>query len=207
MDQQAREQAFMSALVTEHFVQQSAASATINESSSRASLYLLSLSSSLVALGFATQSKQAFPYFAAAILPAIFVLGIFSFVRITDTAMANLGSLQAIVRIRAYYAGLVPEAPKFFGPPEAADAVESAFHFLGMKRSWINALFSMASTLAAVNALVAGVGVVILLVAILGVGSLGVAVALGAVLVILLMVAAVVYQIRRFERVVAAGRG
>lgn len=59
MDQQAREQAFMSALVTEHFAQQSAASATISESSSRASLYLLSLSSSLVALGFATQSRQA----------------------------------------------------------------------------------------------------------------------------------------------------
>jgi hypothetical protein len=31
MDQQAREQAFTSALVTEHFVQQSAASATISE--------------------------------------------------------------------------------------------------------------------------------------------------------------------------------
>ena len=98
MDLQAREQAFMSALVTEHFVQQSAASATISESSSRASLYLLSLSSSLVALGFATQSRQAFPYFAATILPAIFVLGIFSFVRVTDTAMSNLNSLREIGR-------------------------------------------------------------------------------------------------------------
>jgi hypothetical protein len=202
MDQQAREQAFMSALVTEHFAQQSAASATISESSSRASLYLLSLSSSLVALGFATQSRQAFPYFAGAILPAIFVLGIFSFVRITDTAMANLSSLQAIVRIRRYYAGLLPEAPKFFGPPETVDDIASAFTFLGAKRSWINALFSMASTLAAINSLVAGVGVVILLVAIFGIGSLGLAVAIGAVLLILLMVGAVVYQIRRFEQMV-----
>jgi hypothetical protein len=67
MDQQASEQAFMSTLVTEHFAQQSTASATISESSSRASLYLLSLSSSLIALGFATQSRQTFPYFAAAI--------------------------------------------------------------------------------------------------------------------------------------------
>jgi hypothetical protein len=59
MDQQAKEQAFMSALVTEHFVQQSAAGATKSESSSRASLYLWSPSSSLVALRFAAQSQAS----------------------------------------------------------------------------------------------------------------------------------------------------
>lgn len=203
MDQQAKEQAFMSALVTEHFVQQSAASATISESSSRASLYLLSLSSSLVALGFATQSKQAFPYFAAGVLPAIFVLGIFSFVRITDTAMANLNSLQAIARIRRYYAGILPEAGNFFGERDTEDDAATAITFLGTTRSWINALFSMASAVAAINSMVAGVGTVILLVAIFGVGAIGVAVAIGAALVILLVVLAVAYQIRRYEQMVA----
>ncbi|HKW71618.1 MAG TPA: hypothetical protein VJQ08_02180 [Candidatus Dormibacteraeota bacterium] len=192
----------MSALVTEHFVQQSAASATIAESSSRASLYLLSLSSSLVALGFATQSKQVFPYFAAAILPAIFVLGIFSFVRVTDTAMANLNSLRAIVRIRRFYAGLLPEAPKFFGQHDGEGDMATVFTFIGTTRSWINALFSMASTLAAINSLVAGVGVVILLVAVFGSGSLGWAVAVGVVLVIAQMVVAIAYQLRRFAQTV-----
>ena len=206
MDQQAREQAFMSALVTEHFVQQSAASATISESSSRASLYLLSLSSSLVALGFATQSREAFPYFAAGILPAIFILGIFSFVRVTDTAMANLNSLRAIVRIRRFYAGLVPDASRFFGQHDGEGDTAMVFSFLGMTQSWVNALFSMASTLAAINSLVAGVGVVIVLVAIFGPGSFGPAVAVAAVVVILLMVLAVNYQLRRFAHLVA-GRG
>ena len=204
MDQRAKEQAFMSALVTEHFVQQSAASATISESSSRASLYLLSLSSSLVALGFAAQSRQALPYFAVGILPAIFILGIFSFVRVTDTAMANLNSLQAIVRIRNYYAGLVPEAARFFGQPEARDDAATALTFLGLSRSWINALFSMASTLAAINSLVAGVGVAVLLVTILGTGSLGVAAFIGVMLVIVLMVAAVAYQLRRYAEMMAS---
>lgn len=203
MDQQAREQAFMSALVTEHFVQQSAASATISESSSRASLYLLSLSSSLVALGFAAQSKQAFDYFAAAILPAIFILGIFSFVRVTDTAMTNLNSLRALVRIRRYYAGLVPDAANFFGQHDAGGDMTKALTFIGLSRSWINAFFSMASTLAAINSIVAGVGVAILLVSILGTGSLGVAVAVAVVLVILLMIAAIAYQLRRFAQTVA----
>jgi hypothetical protein len=203
MDQQAREQAFMSALVTEHFVQQSAASATISESSSRASLYLLSLSSSLVALGFSTQSRQAFPYFAAGILPAIFILGVFSFVRIVDTSMANLDSLRAIVRIRRFYAGLLPEAAKFFGQRDTDGDTATALTFLGITRSWTNALFSMASTLAAINALVAAVGVVILLVTIFGVQSLGLAVAISAILVILLMVAAIWYQLWRFQQLVA----
>lgn len=203
MDQQAREQAFMSALVTEHFVQQSAASATISESSSRASLYLLSVSSSLVALGFATQSKEAFPYFAAGILPAIFILGIFSFVRVTDTSMANLNALRAIVRIRRFYTGLVPEAARFFGDHGSDGDTTTALNFLGITRSWVNALFSMASTLAAINSLVAGVGVVILLVSLFGLGSLGYAVALGAALVIALMFVAIAYQLRRFAQMVA----
>ena len=202
MDQQAREQAFMSALVTEHFVQQSAASATISESSSRASLYLLSLSSSLVALGFAAQSRQVFIYFAAAILPAIFILGIFSFVRVTDTSMANLNSLRAIVRIRRFYAGLVPDAAKFFGDHSSDGDTATALNFLGITRSWANALFSMASTLAAINSLVAGVGVVILLVSIFGTQSIGLAVAIAAVIVIVLMVLAIAYQLRRFAQTV-----
>jgi hypothetical protein len=204
MDQQAKEQAFISALVTEHFVQQSAASATISESSSRASLYLVSLSSSLVALGFATQATHAFPYFAAGILPAIFILGIFSFVRVVDTSMANLNSLRAIVRIRRFYAGLVPEAVRFFGQPDTGGEAATAITFLGTSQSWTNALFSMASTLAAVNSMVAGVGVVIVLVAIFGTRSLVWAVVLGILVVIGLMVAAVAYQLRRFAQMVAS---
>ena len=206
MDQLAREQAFMSALVTEHFVQQSAASATIAESSSRASLYLLSLSSSLVALGFATQSKQAFPYFAAGILPAIFILGVFSFVRVTDTSIANLNSLRAIVRIRRFYAGLVPEATRFFGEHETEGDAATAFTLMGTSESWVNVLFSLASTIAAINSLVAGVGVVVLMVALFGPGVLAAAVAVAAVLVVALMVAAIAYQLRRFARR-AAHRG
>ena len=50
-----RQTAFMSALVTEHFVLQTAASATVTEAASRTSLYVFSLSSSLVAMGFVSQ--------------------------------------------------------------------------------------------------------------------------------------------------------
>ncbi len=67
-----RQAAFMTALTTEHFVLQTAASSTVSEAAARASLYVLSLSSSLVAMGFASRSQEVFLAFAAAILPLCF---------------------------------------------------------------------------------------------------------------------------------------
>jgi len=60
MDEKERRSAFLSALTTEHFVLQTAASATVSESAARASIYILALSSTLVAMGFASQSREAF---------------------------------------------------------------------------------------------------------------------------------------------------
>jgi hypothetical protein len=51
MEQQAREQAFISALTTEQFVLQAARSANIGEMTGRATVYMGAVSSSLIALG------------------------------------------------------------------------------------------------------------------------------------------------------------
>jgi len=50
MDDTERQTAFMSALVTEQFVLQTAASATVNEAGARTSLYVLSLSGTAVSM-------------------------------------------------------------------------------------------------------------------------------------------------------------
>lgn len=105
-----RHTAFMSALVTEHFVLQTAASATVAEAASRTSLYVFSLSSSLVAMGFVSQFPQTFRLFAAAILPALFVLGLLTIVRLVASGIENLQFLRGIARIRGYYRTLTPEA-------------------------------------------------------------------------------------------------
>jgi len=68
---------FMSALGAEYFVLQSTASSTISESSSRVSIYLSSLASGLVALGFSSSSPRAFASLAFTVLPTVFVLGWF----------------------------------------------------------------------------------------------------------------------------------
>jgi hypothetical protein len=77
----AAPQGFMSALVTEHFVLQSTASATISESGSRVAIYLSALSSGLVAIGFASSSPHALGSLAFTVLPMVFMLGHFTIVR------------------------------------------------------------------------------------------------------------------------------
>jgi hypothetical protein len=164
MDGPARQSAFLSALVTEHFVLQSAASTTVSEAAGRSTLYLSVLSSSLVALGFAAQSPGMFAPFAATVFPAVFVLGVFTVARLVDTGVQNLTFLAGIARIRGYYRTLVPEASEYFAPwgqieqDRAAEALAS----LARRRSLLTGLGTSASMVAWVNSIVAGVGVALL---------------------------------------------
>src|SRR4029453_14950205 len=114
MDQQEPSSAFISALTTEHYVLQSAISGNTSEVGTRASLYLFSLSSSLVALGFVSRSPELFGPFVAIVLPALFILGLFTTVRLVDSNLEALLYLHGIARIRRYYRTLGPEAAKHF---------------------------------------------------------------------------------------------
>ena len=74
MEQQAREQAFISALTTEQFVLQAARSANVGEMTGRATVYMGAVSSSLIAFGFLAQVVTHLDPFVAAVLPAVFLL-------------------------------------------------------------------------------------------------------------------------------------
>ncbi len=112
MDDKERQSAFISALTTEHFVLQTAVNATTNEAGTRASLYILSLSSSLIAMGFASRSPEIFVPFVAIVLPALFLLGVFTVVRLVDSNLESMQFLTDIARIRGYYRTLTPEAAR-----------------------------------------------------------------------------------------------
>ena len=141
---------FMSALVTEHFVLQSTASATISESGSRVAIYLSSLSSGLVALGFASSSPHALAALSFTVLPTVFILGWFTVVRLVDTSVANIVSLRRMERIRRYYASIVPSAADYF----AADDSVTGTHGVSYGR-W-SFLFTMASMVIVVNCVLGG---------------------------------------------------
>jgi hypothetical protein len=97
-------QAFMSALVTEHFVLQSARSTTVSEAVGRMAVYLTCVSSSLVAFGFFAAATHRLAPVVATVLPALIILGVLTFVRLVETAVENVMFLMRIEAIRGYYA-------------------------------------------------------------------------------------------------------
>lgn len=197
-----RPEAFLSALVTEHFVLQSAASTTVSEASGRASLYLSAVSSSLVAMGFAAQAPGVFLPFAAAVIPALLIMGIFTIVRLVDTGVQNLSYLAGIARIRAYYRTLAPDAPRYFaewgqavpGKTETSQALAA----LSRRRGVVTSMGTAASMVAVVNNLIAGAGTALALDRLFGGDRLAVAVPAGVLVAVAGQVAFYAYQYRRY---------
>jgi hypothetical protein len=178
-------------------VLQTANSATVTEAMGRATLYVMALSSALVAMGFASRSREILVPFAATVLPAVFVLGVLTTIRLTDTALESQQYLVGIARIRAHYRTLAPEAARLFAPergrwPEAGGSpalgLGTAVAFLG----------TSATTVAVINAIVAGAGVTLLARDRLGAGRAGLALALGVATVLALVLGFYRFQRWRF---------
>ena len=181
---------FMSALVTEHFVLQSAASSTISESGSRVAIHLSALSSGLVAIGFASSSHHALAALAFTVLPTVFALGWFTIVRLIDTSVANVVSLRRIELIRGYYASIVPSAAAYFEPDEPMTGTQ------GVRYGRWSFLFTMASMVIVVNSVLGGATVA--LVGTLAVKApVGIATVIGVAAGLALLALALRYEHRR----------
>ncbi len=90
----------LSALMTEHFVLQSARGAITGEATSRVSIYLATLSSALIALGFVSSRPEALTGLAIGVFPVVVLLGEFTFLRLVQIAREDIAHLQAIQLIR-----------------------------------------------------------------------------------------------------------
>jgi hypothetical protein len=101
-------------LGTEQSVLQVGANATVSRASMRATLSVMALSSSLVAMGFAAKSREILAPFIATVVLALVLLGLFTQVRLVDAAMEDNDFLTGIARIRRYYRTLTPEATDYF---------------------------------------------------------------------------------------------
>lgn len=112
-----RRQAAISFMTTEHFALQGARGLTTSESNGRAGLFLSSLSSALVALGFAATASgfgQSFNVFALLILPPIAFLGFVTFQRAVQSGVDDETYSRGINRIRHFYVEIVPELRPYF---------------------------------------------------------------------------------------------
>ena len=192
-----RPQAFFNALLTEHFVLESARGITVSESSSRASLYLTTLSSSLVAFGLLAHTHFA-DGFLATVIPVVVLLGVFTYERLVETSLEDVAALAAIQRIRRFYAGLLPDAQHYFQVPAGLGAPNELLD-IGGRASWRGVFFTMSSAIAVVNSIVAGAGAALAATtANLGEGA---AIAVGAAAATVLLLAHGLYQERRYRSV------
>jgi hypothetical protein len=187
--------AFFNALLTEHFVLESARGITVNEATGRASLYLMTLSSSLVAFGFLASTHFA-PDFLAVIIPVVFILGVFTYVRLVQTSLEDVAALASIQRIRRYYTKLLPGADVYF--PVSTGAVPNEMIEIGQRGYRRGVFFTISSAIGIVNSIVAGAGVSLLAYAVSP--NFALAVAVGIVAAALLILLHGVYQERRYGR-------
>jgi len=186
----------MSALSTEHFVLQTAANATVSDAAARSSLYVLSLSSALVAIGFASRSEELLTPFLLIVLPGVFVLGLFTIVRLVDGVLENMRCLGGIARIRAFYRSLTPDAATYFSPrygrwPEGI--MEPAL----MSGPLVGFATTSASMISFINSLVAGTGMALVVAHLFPQYAGAPVFSLGVLLTAALMVLSLAYQQRR----------
>jgi hypothetical protein len=155
----------LTALSTEHFTLQGARSQTMSESSARASVYVFSLSSTLVALGFIGQLDEVgdvFYLFALTALPTLYLLGVVTFVRLVECGGEDVRYGMAINRIRHFYKELAGDRAELFLLSDHDDAT-GVFVNMGLPGSGRKPYFAFSSAVIAIDSLVGGVCVALAL--------------------------------------------
>lgn len=180
--------------------------ASVNEQQARASMFLLSASGALVAIGLMAQTAH-FLLFTGVVIAVVYVIGLLTFLRLVDVAMESMQSEVTIAKIRGYYRTLgAPADALFEGPlgrwPEGKlDSGHVTGEILGL-------LTTAASMIACVNGFIGGAGLALLAFHLLST-NVAASVLAGAIFAIAQVAVAYAYQTWRINIIVrlAKGRG
>jgi hypothetical protein len=184
--EQPDRQQLLTALTTEHFGLAGARAQATGESSARAALYISSVSSTLVALGFIgqiTEVGDAFNVFALTALPTLYVLGLFTFIRTIESGVEDLMMGRAINRIRNYYLQIAGEEARYFMLSGHDDAI-GVMQNMGVSLERRQQYFTAGAMIAVINSVVGG-GAVAIAVGALTSAPLGICAAVGGVVAVI----------------------
>ena len=126
-------------------------------------MYLGSLSASLVSLGFVAQVSAAgdtFRLFALVALPTLYLLGLFTFVRLVENLNEDFIYGRAINRIRSYYVEQAGPESRYFMLSTHDDAL-GVLRNMGLAPSRWQLYFTASSAIAVVNSVVGGAALAI----------------------------------------------
>jgi hypothetical protein len=151
----------LSIVTTEHFTLQGARSATIAESTGRATVFLGAVSGGLVALGLiatATRVGEAFMAFGLVLLPALSFLGLVTFERVLQSGIEDHFYARRIAQLRSYYFDRSPHLTRylFSVPPEG----RLQMHGLPTRRG--QDFLTVAGMVAVITAVLAGSAIALL---------------------------------------------
>ena len=152
--------AFLTALVTEHFVLQGERSIGTGEATSRAGLYVATLSSALVAIGFAS-GKAYFSLFLAAVLIVVLALGLVTFARLVEISREDLLRLRDMHIVHLYYGSVSAAARDYFKSVDVDD-ISAVIEMQYRRHNPLLILTSAASLVAILNSVVLGAGLTVL---------------------------------------------
>ena len=152
-------------MTTEHYNMQSGHSGTISEANGRSSLYLGSVSSGLVALGFVGQISKMndlFFLFSLALFPTLFFVGLVTFVRVLQTAIEDNIYLRGINRIRHFYAEVASDYQQYLILSTHDDG-KGTMTNVGMSYSRVQSFFTTAGLVGVINSVLVGafVGIIV----------------------------------------------
>jgi hypothetical protein len=194
----------LSALTTEQFNLQTARMGTIAEANGRSTLYLGALSSAVIAIAFVGQANElgdSFYLFALLLLPPVFLLGLFSFLRLVQTSIEDMVYALGSFRIRQYFLGLDPAAVPFF-PPTDPQGMTKLERIGVVATGPLQMLLTAASMVGCINAIVGGMTVGLAVRSLLE-ASVPVAAVTGTLVALGLAALCFGYQVRRFRRAAA----
>ena len=142
-------------MTTEHFTLQGARTAAITESTSRATIFIGSVSAGLVALGLiatATRIGTAFYAFGLILLSTLSFLGFVTLDRVLQSGIEELHYVERIARLRAYYFDFAPELTRYLAsvPPSGRLAI------LGLRSGYWPAFRTTAGMIGMVTAVLTG---------------------------------------------------
>jgi hypothetical protein len=172
----------LTALTTEHFTLAGQRAATTSESAGRSSLFLGSVTSTLVALGFIASvsggDSALFRTFALTVLPTLCFLGVVTFVRLVELGTEDFLYGRAINRIRHHYLELAGEEARLFMMSAHDDAV-GVLANMGLRPGRYQLYLTNSFAIAVVTGVLAG-ATFALAVGVATGAPLGIAVACGA---------------------------
>jgi hypothetical protein len=152
-------------ITTEHYNLQTGRSMTVADANGRSTLFIGAVSGALIAIAFTGQVSRmgtAFFVFCLVLLSSLFLMGLITFERVLQSGIEDLTYARGIMRIRHLYLEYAPQLRPYF-ILSADDERRWPTLKVGLHPSWWQVLLTTAGMIAAIDSVLVGVFVGLLL--------------------------------------------